>query len=218
MRTKTLLLAAAFVAAGIASSEAQNVYSANVVGYVTLINPVGGQFTLVENPLDDGVDTITDLFPNAPNQTVVETWTGTGFTQAKKVAGNWNTNLYLFPGTGFFLQFPASAGPVTNTFIGNVAVQSSDGNGLGTNTTALPAGVFKLAGSPFPIADTLTGTNINLGNSLTVNQSIVEIWTGTGYTQAKLVGGVWNTNLNLSVGEAYFIDAKGATNWTEVLP
>jgi hypothetical protein len=36
MRTKTLLIAAAALAAGVITSQAQNVYSANVVGYVNL--------------------------------------------------------------------------------------------------------------------------------------------------------------------------------------
>jgi hypothetical protein len=216
MRTKTLLLAIAALATGIISSEAQNVYSANVVGYVNVVTPVGGQFSLQANPLDNGTNTITSLFPTAPNQTQIETWTGSGFTLAKKIAGNWTTNLLLYPGTGFFIEYPAASGTVTNTFVGNVAVQSPDGQGLGTNTTALPAS-FVLVGSTFPLADTLTGTNINLGPSM-VNQSQVEVWTGTGYTLSKLIAGNWTTNLALSVGEGYFVSSKNATNWTEVLP
>src|SRR5271154_6934502 len=94
MRTKTLLLAVAALATGIISSEAQsNVYSQNIVGYVNAVSPVGGQFALLANPLDNGTNNITSLFPTAPNQTQVEIWNGSGFQLAQKVAGNWTTNL-----------------------------------------------------------------------------------------------------------------------------
>src|SRR5262249_17654422 len=46
MRTKTLLLSAAAVVAGLISAQAQsNVFSANIVGYVTLTN-AANQFSL----------------------------------------------------------------------------------------------------------------------------------------------------------------------------
>jgi hypothetical protein len=54
MRTKTLLIAAAALAVGIISSEAQ-VYSQNVVGYVNMTIPAGG-FQIVGNQLLNGSD------------------------------------------------------------------------------------------------------------------------------------------------------------------
>lgn len=64
MRTKTLLLSAAAVAAGVASLKAQsNVYSLNVVGYVNVNLPAG--FNMIQNPLDDGAGNIvTNCFDN----------------------------------------------------------------------------------------------------------------------------------------------------------
>jgi len=215
MRTKTLFLAAALVAAGIFSSKAQNVYSQNTVGYVNTVS-VGGTFNLIANPLDDGTNTVVDLFGSAPNQTEVEVWNGSSYTLSKKIAGNWTTNLLLYPGTGFFLEYPVSAGTVTNTFVGNVVVQQPDGVQLGTNTTALP-GSFVLDGSVFPISDTLTGATMNLGSVL-ANASEVETWNGSSFTLAKKIAGNWNTNLTLSVGQGFFIDSKNATNWVEILP
>src|ERR1035437_742604 len=67
MRTKVLLCAAA-MAASLASSMAQNVYSLNVVGYVNVTLPAQ-QFYAVANPLDAslggtvaGGNDITNLF------------------------------------------------------------------------------------------------------------------------------------------------------------
>src|ERR1041385_5044775 len=52
MRTKTLLLAAALTAAGLATSLAQsNVYSLNVVGYVN-VNVAGNKFNMMSAPLN----------------------------------------------------------------------------------------------------------------------------------------------------------------------
>ena len=66
MRTKTLLLAAALTAAGIASIQAQsNVYSVNVVGYVNVVAPVG-QFKMIANPLNATNNTIGGIGPVLP--------------------------------------------------------------------------------------------------------------------------------------------------------
>jgi hypothetical protein len=215
MRTKTLLLAVAALAAGIISSEAQNVYSQNIVGYVNTVS-TAGTFNLIANPLDDGTNTVVDLFPSPAVGTIVETWNGASFTQAKYKASGWTTNLLLYPGTGFFLDY-AGSGSITNTFVGNVVVQQPNGvDGLGTNNTAITAG-FILLGSPFPISDTLTGTNINLGPSLQVVGNIVETWNGASYVQAKYKASGWTTNLNLGVGQGFFVSAA-ATNWQQILP
>ena len=61
MRTKTLLIAAAALAAGVISSQAQPVYSQNVVGYVNQVVPVGQ--TLIINPLQNTTNDIEQIMP-----------------------------------------------------------------------------------------------------------------------------------------------------------
>jgi hypothetical protein len=61
MRTKALLLAAAFAAAGVATSMAQ-VYSVNAVGYVNVNIDAG--FNMVSNPLTASDNTVGNLFKN----------------------------------------------------------------------------------------------------------------------------------------------------------
>jgi hypothetical protein len=61
MRTKALLLAAAFAAAGVATSMAQ-VYSVNAVGYVNVNIDPG--FSMVSNPLNAADNSIQALFKN----------------------------------------------------------------------------------------------------------------------------------------------------------
>src|SRR5690242_16700762 len=109
MKTKTLLIAAAALAAGIVTSQAQ-VYSQNIVGYANVTTPGANQWACFANPLDNGTNNLTSLFPSAPNQTQVEIWTGTGFQLATKTVIGWSTNLNIPVGTGFFIKYPSSAG------------------------------------------------------------------------------------------------------------
>src|SRR5579864_5383251 len=79
MRTKTLLIASAgALAAAITSSQAQTVYSQNVVGYVNTPLP-NGQYTLVNNPLNgttNGASSVLTGFTGGENLLI---WHGTGY-------------------------------------------------------------------------------------------------------------------------------------------
>src|ERR1700733_540872 len=81
MKTKTLLIAAAALAAGVMSSQAQGVYSQNIVGYVNL--SISNGFNLVNIPLDlDGTGTnnavSTVIGTNLPIGSIIESWTPSG--------------------------------------------------------------------------------------------------------------------------------------------
>lgn len=226
MRTKTLLIAAAALAAGVFASQAQsNVYSANVVGYVTATFAPSGQYTLVANPLDSGTNNLIGLLDQSgslPNKTQVLIWDvpSQGYITASKSGGTWNTNLPIPPGTGFFVKTPATlATPITNTFVGNVIASPAGG----TNNVNLVA-AFQLVGSGIPFNGTIndyltSGTNtLDLGGVLP-NKSQVLIWDAPsqGYITASRSGGTWNTNLSLGPGVGFFILPKSPTNWVETL-
>jgi len=156
MRTKALILTAAVVAAGVASSMAQsNVYSLNVVGYVNVTVPPG--FSMLANPLDDGNGNyLTNIIDNSthnvlPNASKIYIWNlgnanyDSGPTY--RVTGNgWRTGSayptnQIPPGTGFFLfnSDPVTGGPGTNasiTFVGSVVQSNSP-----LATVSLPAGL-----------------------------------------------------------------------------
>lgn len=220
MRTKTLCLAAAGLLGGMLAASAQNVYSLNIVGYVNKVAPVANQFALWANPLDTGAgNSITNLFPSAPNATQIRAWNGASYVSAQKSFGNWNTNLVLAPGTGFFIKYPAGSGSVTNTFVGTVLVENPDGQGGGTNTTAITS-TFALLGGKFPIGGNLTSTGVgtlNLGAAL-ANGSQVRAWNGTAFVSAQKSFGNWNTNLPLGVGDGFFVRlSAGTSNWIQIV-
>src|SRR5436190_4799543 len=72
MRTKTLFLMAAAIAAGLVSSFAQssNVYSVNVVGYINVTTPPG--FSMIDNQLSVSNNTLGDVLGNANSGPVLQ--------------------------------------------------------------------------------------------------------------------------------------------------
>jgi hypothetical protein len=206
MRTKITFLAAAALAAGLATSQAQsNVYSVNIVGYINV--PLTTQKTLLENPLDNGTNTLVSIDNGAiPNGSSVNIWNGTGFSGATKAKGSWNSNLSIPAGIGFFVT-PFSA--CTVTFIGQAP--ASNNYALGTTKSML--------GAVIPIAGVLTdsGANtLNLGTSLP-NGSSINIWNGTGFSGATKAKGSWNSNLSIPVAGGFFVTPFSATTWKQYL-
>jgi hypothetical protein len=176
MRTKTLICAAAVLAAGLASSVAQTVYSQNVVGYVNVVFPANS-FSLIANPLDasnSGGNTISNLFKASnPLGDTVFIWNGSFFAPnpLDEFDGTWaNPNQVLAPGTGFFLQNGATA--VTNTFVGDVP--------QGTLTVPLIPG-YNLVASKVP----QSGFVQDLGLSATPGDTIY-LWNGSFFAPCPL--------------------------------
>lgn len=162
---KTLLMAAAALAAGIITSQAQPVYSQNIVGYVNIPAIVG--YTAMANPLNNGVNSATNLFDTtsgANDGSIILQWTGTKYSQtvfdSSKATGFTDVASglqtlpppILAPGTGFLFNNQGASN--TYTFTGSVAV---DGPGTATNvvgvtTNILSAGtVYVLPGSKIPV-------------------------------------------------------------------
>jgi hypothetical protein len=219
MRTKTMFLAAAALAAGIATSVAQsNVYSLNVVGYINLDLTNG--FNLVANQLDvDGTGTnntlYTSLGTNLPNLTRVYTFDPIGATYnfATLIAGNWSAaniaavNKGLQPGQGAFVSIPGSASyPQTVTFVGNV-MQGSLNTAIGSYYQIVSSQVPQSGG----IQTDLTYAPANLDR--------VYQWLGQagqqGYGLAHTyVAGTWgNGEPQVGVGEAVFLQGHGGSAW-----
>ena len=80
MRTQTLLIAAAgALAAVITSSQAQTVYSQNVVGYVNTAIPGGYAFTLINNPLNGTTNGAEQVMPGLTGGESIYIWNGSGY-------------------------------------------------------------------------------------------------------------------------------------------
>jgi hypothetical protein len=182
---KTLLIAAAALAAGVISSQAQ-VYSQNIVGYVNQPLPLG--YVNVANPLDaSGGNSITNVIPvfsGVYDGDIINIWTGHSYLQLTIDSGQ-PTGIgnasdtapvvppVLAPGQAIFIQ--NTAGPVTNTFVGTVHI---DGAGASTNvvgltTNAVPLG-FTFLASVLPVGGGISSV-LGLPKDGSLDGSIINI-------------------------------------------
>jgi hypothetical protein len=193
MRTKTLLIAAAALVAGVISSNAQ-VYSANIVGYcqVGLTNGL----TLVSNPLDNGTNDLNSLFPTAGFFDTVYQFNGSGFN-ISTYTGTWSPDLIVPPGSGVFYSGGANQ---TTTFTGQFAVSNL--------SKSINAGL-NIVGSQIPESATLE--NLNFPTSFF---DTAYFYRNGGYVISTYTG-TWGPDLTLGVGEAFWINAGSSETWTQ---
>jgi hypothetical protein len=167
MRTKALLLSAAALAAGLITSEAQNVYSVNVVGYYNLSVPSGKFATLATQLPVNGTDSlINDTLTNGvPDGSALLLWNGSGFTTLTYFAdfltwadqdGNPATNT-LVPGkAAFFLN---GGGSTANITVSGQVPQGTNGTVVnnGFDFFSMPSSISTNIDSPsfgaFPATD-----------------------------------------------------------------
>ncbi len=215
MRTKTLLLTAAIIAGSLATSLAQatNVYSANIVGYVNKVNVPG--FQMIANPLNGTNNTVVNIFASPPDYLTVfkRNAAGTGYdssTYDPDVPGWTDPTLTLVPGQGAFLFNPL-VGNYTNTFVGEVTLNSTNtyGEGFNIRASVVPqsGGVQTVLLLPVSPSDPKNTTifRFNAG--------------GSGYTSSTYdtedLGGTWNpSEPSPGVGESFWI-ANGTGNGTK---
>jgi hypothetical protein len=208
MRTKTLLLAAAFTAAGIASSLAQSVYSVNAVGYINVTVPAG-QYKMVGNQLNSPTNTVEVLFAGVPEDTSVLKWSGGAFLindYSTAFYGGWqDPAMTITAGEGCFIKAPAGAA-VTVTFVGEVI--------QGTAITIPINPGYQIVASKVPQQGLLQGA---LGYVPVENDQVLR-WVGGAYLiydySVAFYGG-WSEEPSLEVGEAMFINsaATATRDW-----
>jgi len=204
-----MILGAALLAAGVATSMAQsNVYSVNVVGYINL-NLTNG-LNMVANQLDfDGTgtnNTIIGVFSNSlPNGSTVYKFSGGSFNSYNFARGAWGGNtpgVSLNPGEACFVSVPS---PVTVTTVGQV-LQGSTTNGL--------SGALTMVSSTFPLSGAIDSTgNGGLGYT-PVNGDAAYLWdpVGQGYVTFNFARGSWGgPSPTVAVGQGLFLNSVHTT-------
>ena len=246
MRTKTLLIAAAALAVGAISSEAQ-VYSQNIVGYANIV-VTGGQYNMLTAPFNSGATNGANEIFNGnyalnagylPDGTILYRWNGAGFdgniydVSAGADANNWYNGdetdtadtPTLGPGQGFFLVPPAGT-TFTNLYAGTVAVNVGAQNVLTVN-----GGQYNMLGCVIPAAGAVSNAVINM---YPPDGTILYTWNGNGFngniydSSAGADANNWyngdetdtaNTP-TINVGQGFFVVPPSLTTWlwTNSLP
>lgn len=223
MRTKTLLIAAAALAATVISSQAQ-VYS-GVVGYVN-VSAQPNQFIFVNNPLTTGNDVISNVLQNLPGGTTAQLWNGSGFSTYTYSAlqHHWKLGTAvadttpLPPGVGFFLNNSTAA--ITNTFVGSIVATSP-----GASVTNALANTLEPYGALIPFSDVVTNAAtfdllVSGGTSLqkwSVPNQLFVTYTYSALQHTWKVGTA-ATNPVIGVAEGFFLQTSTPTNWVQTLP
>ena len=238
MRTKTLLLsAAALLAAGFVSSQAQPVYSQNIVGYANVPTPLASTYYMLAIPFTIGVSNgANEIFGNTlPDFSTLLTWDAAhqafkGVQSDKSSATGWDDAGFnpvpapILPvGQGFFLNLTASG--VTNVFAGTVAINVGTSNNM-----VLPsASTYYMVSSVVPYAGSVTNGNSSTGGpNLNGLPDFSTVLTWNPATQS-FVGAQSDASSptkwddagfnpipapTLSVGQGFFINLTGPYTWT----
>ena len=210
MRTKTLLAAAAMLAAGLASSMAQsNVYSLNVVGYVNKTVLGANKYTAIANPLNTATNTLSSLLTGLPIGAQVLKYNASiaDYDLHNKLPGNLWTGpgggaTTLNPGEGILVFITGS--DVTNTFVGEV---------MQGNLVNQFASGYNQRGNMVPdsgLVSTLQLTNVPTGAQFLQWNTTTQDWD----IHNKLPGTLWSGGEpNLQVGESFILYTTTAFDW-----
>ena len=226
MRTKVLICAAA-LAASLASSTAQNVYSLNVVGYVQYTVPASLS-ALVANPLDATMGNTVANGNTVSNLFSINTMTVLGNNSAvfgyNSAAGNYNTPITyktagkiwtggtgpattVNPGQALVFKNTAASDTVI-TFVGQV-VQGPYTVGI------LPASLSSLVGSPVPIGGHITNSTTALGLLPSNNDAVLTYNSAAGNYNSpstyKTAGKIWTPAITLNPGQGFIYKNASAT-------
>jgi hypothetical protein len=203
MRTKTLLLTAAAVAAGVITSSAQVVFSANVVGYVNV--QLGSDYSLISNPLNGTNNSLNTILPGVPDGTFILKWDNAAQNFAAPsqfIEGvGWLPEASLSPGEGAFVNLPANT---TLTFIGEVP-QGDLSASFGANYSLLsqltPQSIG-LSAAAFPALD---GDFVLFWDNGTQNfEPPLQFVEGVGWLPSEPTP---------AVGEGFFLNTATARTW-----
>lgn len=223
--TKTLILSAAALAAGLAAASAQ-VYSANVVGYINLTMTPG--YNLFCNQLTNGNNSLNVAFVNGAvegMQVMTLTTNATGgykFDDADQYYEGYGwymadgvtpSTRVLVPGRGYLCNNQTSTN-VTITLVGDVP--------QGTIATAITGG-NGFYGTPFPVVSGLSTNGFPQVEGMQYAtftgypppakySSFDQYYEGYGWYKAD---GVTPTDPAPNVGQGFLINNQGgnSTNW-----
>jgi hypothetical protein len=242
MRTKALILSAALVAAGVASSMAQsNVYSLNVVGYVNINLQPG--YSLITLPLQSADPTssinsvLTNSTPVIPGGAFVYQWDPVHSDLAPAVYaggdGNWYDQTYNYlqtnslpPGESFYIYMPTIAnGGVANCTVTVVGTVLQGTNSYTENTGYGFYGNFEpiqgdILTNLFPVTESGSFCYTWNYSTQSFNPAVYAVTAAdNGTPLPQFYDQTYNTNEYVipAVGQGFvYFNAGAAAPWTQV--
>ncbi|MGD9612476.1 MAG: hypothetical protein AB7V22_06195 [Kiritimatiellia bacterium] len=210
------------LAVSVVAASAQEVLSANTIGYIKKELPAGGKLINLSVPLfsmTEGSNVFgrTSFAQEAPNGSWVYFWDTTNQVWAggtKSTKGVWaagQSNYVIKAGEGFFLQSPTNAVTATEiTIAGEVPALASQtrsvmgGYNLGTVANPYPA--------DFKFGESDLAKNAANGSWVYFWDASNQVWAG-GTKSSKGVWAAGQSNYVVKATEGFFLQSSNATSW-----
>lgn len=228
MKKSLWVAIAGALAVSVVAASAQEVLSANTIGYIKKQLPAEGKLITVSVPLNN-MTAVNNVFSNlslaaeAPFGSVASFWNPVAQSWSigiRKTKGGWDSNVatqIVASGEFFFIRGPAtSAVPTEITIAGEVP-------DVATLTRAIPGGnALGSMANPYP-ADFVFGTsslasNATLGSTVSLWNPVAQSW-NIGIKKAK---GGWDSNVataRVAATEGFFLrEYATVTTWTNSKP
>ena len=216
------------LALSVVAASAQEVLSANTIGYIKKELPAGGKLITVSVPLlnmtaANNVFSNLSLAAEAPTLSSASFWDAgqqRWVLGAKKAKGGWDPNVatqIVVAGQFFFIKGPAtSTVPTEITIAGEVP-------DVATMTRAIPgSGSLGTVANPYP-ADFIFGTSSLASNATTLSTaSFWDVNDQKWVLGTKKAKGGWDVNVAtqkvLATSGFFLREAGTATTWTNAKP
>ncbi len=223
---KTLTLMAGALIASVVVASAQEVLSANAVGYIKKTLPAGGKLISLSIPLNNMTEASnvfgrTSLAAEAPVGSVVYFWDPAlqVWSPGSKTAKGWSSgisNRVCASGEAFFLKGPpTNAADVEVTITGEVPEDT-------TLARAMPgSGALGTIANPFPVdfkfGDSTLAINSTVGSIVYFWDSTLQVWSPGSKTAKGWSSGI--SNRVVLAAEGFFLrEAGSVTTWTNAKP
>lgn len=226
MNKKLWILVAGALAASVIAATAQEVLSANAVGYIKKTLPAGGKLVAMSIPLNnmneaENVFGRTSVAAEAPAGSwvyfwdeVLQVWSPGG--KSTKGWGGAQSNRVVAAGEAFFLQGPtASVDPVEITITGEVPADAeltrvmAGGNALSAIANPYPVD-FKFGESSLAI-------NATAGSWVYFWDEALQVWSPGGKS-TKGWGGAQSNRVVVAAEGFFMQEASSVTDWDQTKP
>ena len=225
-KTLWIAMAGALVASVVAAS-AQEVLSANAVGYIKKTLQPAGKYLFVCLPLESMTEASnvfgrTSIAQEAPSGTEVSFWNPTNqqWSGGAKGIKGWQaaqSNVLVLPGQSFFLKSPTNlASPLDITITGEVPPTIAQPV---ISRSVVGQGVFNTLANPYPVdfkfGESQVAKDASSGSLVYFWNAASNQWSGgskgtKGWQPAE-------SNKVVAAGDGFFLKASNATSfvWTE---
>lgn len=226
MKKALWIVMAAALAVAVVAASAQEVLSANAVGYIKKTLPAGGKLVAMSIPLDSMTNPVTvfgesSVAAEAPIGAIVSFWDpiAQSWIGGGKSGKGWSpaqANKVIEPGEGFFLKGdPLAVTDVEVTITGEVPADPTltrsipGGNALGTMANPYPV--------DFVFGDSDVAANASVDSIVSFWDVDLQSWIGGGKS-----GKGWSpaqATRVVQAGESFFLKESGSVNqWEETKP